>query len=173
MHNTRLPPAHPRTVVPTARQDVDDVFAKYDPKGTGSLDVHKFVLRIISPSAQPEPWFRDRATYEFHVLNRAPMKKVERGGLRWFSCLCGWLGQRRRGLRWDGAGRGGGVTLGCGGQVQVPISTFASVYQVSFFYGWFCLRLLSSWLLVCLVELFTGSDEGGVLEENTVDVSAV
>lgn len=65
-----------------AVQDVDDVFKKYDPKGTGLLDVHKFVLKIISPEAQPEPWFRDRATYEFHVLNRAPMKKVQRGVTR-------------------------------------------------------------------------------------------
>lgn len=54
------------------------MFAKYDPKGTGSLDVHNFVVRLISPIAEPEPWFRDRATYEFHVLNRAPMKKVSR-----------------------------------------------------------------------------------------------
>lgn len=40
--------------------------------------MHNFVLKIVSPEAQPEPWFRDRATYEFHVLNRAPMKKVQR-----------------------------------------------------------------------------------------------
>lgn len=52
------------------------MFRKYDPKGTGKLDVHSFVLRLISPAAEPEPWFRDRDTYEFHVLNRAPMKKV-------------------------------------------------------------------------------------------------
>lgn len=67
------------SLFPIRHQDVDDVFAKYDPKGTGSLDVHSFVLNIISPPAEPEPWFRDRATYEFHVLNRAPMKKVAAG----------------------------------------------------------------------------------------------
>ncbi|CAM9501922.1 unnamed protein product, partial [Hapterophycus canaliculatus] len=57
-------------------QDVDDVFRKYDPNGTGKLDVHSFVVRLVSPAAEPEPWFRGRDTYEFHVLNRAPMKKA-------------------------------------------------------------------------------------------------
>ena len=52
------------------------MFAKYDPKGTGSLNVHNFVLQLMSPEQRPDPWFRDRPTYEFHVLNRAPMKKA-------------------------------------------------------------------------------------------------
>lgn len=78
-------PPTPLTLLPpfpemACCQDVDDVYEKYDPKGTGSLDVHNFVLRLISPKAEPEPWFRGRPTYEFHVLNRAPMKKV---------CKCG------------------------------------------------------------------------------------
>ncbi|CAN0297657.1 unnamed protein product, partial [Ectocarpus fasciculatus] len=47
-------------------QDVDDVFRKYDPKGTGKLDVHSFVVRLISPTAEPEPWFSNKDTYEFH-----------------------------------------------------------------------------------------------------------
>ena len=64
-------------VLKTSVQDVDDVFEKYDPKGTGYLDVHNFVMKIINPGSEPDPWFRDRATYEFHVLNRAPMKKVQ------------------------------------------------------------------------------------------------
>lgn len=39
--------------------------------------MHSFVVRLVSPAAEPEPWFRGRDTYEFHVLNRAPMKKVK------------------------------------------------------------------------------------------------
>lgn len=57
-------------------QDVDDVFRKYDPQGTGKLDVHNFVKRLVSPAADNVNWFRDKDTYEFHVLNRAPMKKA-------------------------------------------------------------------------------------------------
>ena len=52
------------------------MFTKYDRNGKGSLDVHSFVVSLISPLADPEPWFQDRPTYEFHVLNRAPPKKV-------------------------------------------------------------------------------------------------
>lgn len=52
---------------------MDQVFAKYDPKGTGSLDVHNLVLQLMSPERPPAPWFHDKATYEFYVLNRAPM----------------------------------------------------------------------------------------------------
>lgn len=66
-----------KNVPNTSIQDVNDVFKKYDPKGTGYLNVHNFVLKIISPGSEPDPWFRDRTTYEFHVLNRAPMKKVQ------------------------------------------------------------------------------------------------
>jgi len=61
-------------------QDVDDVFRKYDPKGTGKLDVHSFVTRLVSPATNNVNWFRDKDTYEFHVLNRAPMKKVSVAG---------------------------------------------------------------------------------------------
>lgn len=55
---------------------MDDVFRKYDSKGTGKLDVHSFVIRLMSPATKDVNWFRDKDTYEFHVLNRAPMKKV-------------------------------------------------------------------------------------------------
>lgn len=55
---------------------MDQVFTKYDPKGTGRLDVHNFVLQLMSPESPSVPWFHDRATYEFRVLNRAPMKKA-------------------------------------------------------------------------------------------------
>lgn len=61
-------------------QDVDQVFAKYDTKRDGTLDVHHFVLKLISPGAAPEPWFRDRQTYEFHLPVRAPMKRVHERG---------------------------------------------------------------------------------------------
>ena len=57
-------------------QDVDDVFAKYDRSGKGTLDVHSFVVSLINPLADPEPWFQDRPTYEFHVPIRAPLKKA-------------------------------------------------------------------------------------------------
>jgi hypothetical protein len=30
---------------------------------------------LVGVQAPPEPWFQDRETYEFHVSNRAPMKK--------------------------------------------------------------------------------------------------
>ncbi|CBN75063.1 conserved unknown protein [Ectocarpus siliculosus] len=66
---------HDKFAVVLSSKDVDDVFRKYDPKGTGKLDVHSFVVRLISPTAEPEPWFGNKDTYEFHVLNRAPMKK--------------------------------------------------------------------------------------------------
>ncbi|CAM9978688.1 unnamed protein product, partial [Ectocarpus fasciculatus] len=66
---------HDKFAVVLSNKDVDDVFRKYDPKGTGKLDVHSFVVRLISPTAEPEPWFSNKDTYEFHVLNRAPMKK--------------------------------------------------------------------------------------------------
>lgn len=59
-----------------ACQDVDDVFAKYDRNGKGTLDVHSFVVSLINPLADPEPWFQDRPTYEFHVPIRAPLKKA-------------------------------------------------------------------------------------------------
>lgn len=55
---------------------MDDVFAKYDRNGKGSLDVHSFVVSLINPLADPEPWFQDRPTYEFHVPIRVPTKKV-------------------------------------------------------------------------------------------------
>lgn len=64
------------------------MFRKYDPNGTGTLDVHSFVLRLISPAAEPEPWFRDRDTYEFHVLNRAPMKKASVLCVYYLVCVC-------------------------------------------------------------------------------------
>ncbi|CAM9093073.1 unnamed protein product [Scytosiphon promiscuus] len=67
---------HDKFAVVLSNKDVDDVFRKYDPRGTGKLDVHSFVVRLVSPAAEPEPWFRGRDTYEFHVLNRAPMKKA-------------------------------------------------------------------------------------------------
>ena len=61
------------------------------PKGTGKLDVHSFVTRITTPATNNVNWFRDKDTYEFHVLNRAPMKKVsgKPKGVR-------WLGGRQR-----------------------------------------------------------------------------
>ena len=52
------------------------MFRKYDPQGTGKLDVHSFVKRLVTPAADNVDWFRHKDTYEFHVLNRAPMKKV-------------------------------------------------------------------------------------------------
>lgn len=52
------------------------MFRKYDAQGTGKLDVHSFVKRLVSPAADNVDWFRDKDTYEFHVLNRAPMKKA-------------------------------------------------------------------------------------------------
>lgn len=64
------------TCRPLPSQDVDDVFRKYDPRGTGKLDVHSFVKRLVSPASDNVNWFRDKNTYEFHVLNRAPMKKA-------------------------------------------------------------------------------------------------
>jgi hypothetical protein len=32
-------------------------------------------ISLVGVQAPPEPWFQDRETYEFHVSNRAPMKK--------------------------------------------------------------------------------------------------
>ncbi len=55
---------------------MDDVFRKYDSTGTGKLDVHSFVMKLMTPATNNVNWFRDKDTYEFHVLNRAPMKKV-------------------------------------------------------------------------------------------------
>ncbi|CAM9791620.1 unnamed protein product, partial [Choristocarpus tenellus] len=66
---------HDKFSIVLAEKDIDDLFKKYDPSGTGLLDLHRFILRLVGQEAPPEPWFRDRRTYEFHVLNRAPMKK--------------------------------------------------------------------------------------------------
>jgi hypothetical protein len=44
-------------------------------------------ISLVGVQAPPEPWFQDRETYEFHVSNRAPMKKDMTQAPEWLVLL--------------------------------------------------------------------------------------
>lgn len=129
------------------------MFRKYDPQGTGKLDVHSFVKRLVTPAADNVDWFRHKDTYEFHVLNRAPMKKVSarvyvyvRVRVNSFVCVPRVCAKRVQEVKKP---------------LQAPTFMLAKITL-------FCFLLAS-----LIVVLLSGPDEGRLLEDDELDVSAV
>ncbi|CAM9655413.1 unnamed protein product, partial [Chrysoparadoxa australica] len=79
---------HDKFAIVFTKEEIDAIYERHDPEGTGVINLHQFVLDLVGRAAPPEPWFQGRDTYEFRVKNRAPMKKDPMKAPQWKSA--GW-----------------------------------------------------------------------------------